>query len=114
MSYLAELDMTVADFREHFDVKEAQPETPHWLLNAIYGRDLLKMKLRKMRPDIVVPEWKHAAHLDPLLEQMVDELGLRGMPEPQSFLARVTYVRTVAMMALAVKKGEALSEWNFA
>jgi hypothetical protein len=32
----------------------------------------------------VVPEWKHAAHLDPLLEEMVDELGLRDMPEPKT------------------------------
>ena len=61
---------------------------------------------------MVVPEWKHAAHLDPLLEDMVDELGLRDMPEPKTFGQRLDYVKTVATMALAVKKNVALPEWR--
>lgn len=112
MSYLAEIDMTVADFREHYAPVEAAAKEPHWLLGSLYGRDLLKIKLRTSRPDVVVPEWKHAAHLDPLLEEMVDELGLRDMPEPKTFGQRLAYVKTVATMALAVKKNMALPEWR--
>ncbi|WP_300707781.1 hypothetical protein [Limnohabitans sp.] len=112
MSYLAEIDMTVADFREHYAPVEAAAKEPHWLLGSLYGRDLLKIKLRISRPEVVVPEWKHAAHLDPLLEDMVDELGLREMPEPKTFVQRLAYVKTVATMALAVKKNMALPEWR--
>lgn len=112
MSYVAEIDMTVAEFREHYTPIDAATREPHWLLGALYGRDLLKIKLRASRPDLAVPEWKHAAHLDPLLEEMVDELGLREMPEPKSLGQRIAYVKTVAKMALAVKKGMPFPEWR--
>ena len=95
-------------------MKEAKPASPHWLLAAIYGRDLLKAKLRQSRPDLVVPEWKHAAHLDTLLELMVDELGLRDMPEPKTMGEKVRYLKTVALMALSVKDGHALTAWETA
>ena len=54
MSYLAEIDMTVADFREHYAPIEAAVKEPHWLLGSVYGRDLLKIKLRISRPEVVV------------------------------------------------------------
>lgn len=110
MSYLAEIDMTVADFREHYAPIEAAVKEPHWLLGSVYGRDLLKIKLRISRPEVVVLEWRHAAHLDPLLEEMVDELGLRDMPEPKTFGQRLAYVKTVATMAFSMKKNMALPE----
>lgn len=112
MSYLAELDMTAAEFREYYTPLEPVCREPHWLLGTLYGRDLLKIKLRAVRPDLDVPEWKHASYLDPLLEEMVDALGLRDVPEPKCFGQRLAYVKTVAWMALAVKKGMPLPEWR--
>ena len=47
----------------------------HWLLHAVYGRDLLKLRLRQLRPDLHVPIWDDALELDPLLDHVIDDLG---------------------------------------
>ena len=56
----------------------------HWLLRAIYGRDLLKAKLRAQRPDLQVNKWAEQRELDDLLEGVVDALKLRDWPEPRT------------------------------
>jgi len=86
----------------------------HWLLDAVYGRDLLKAKLRKVRPDMTVPRMRHAEELDHMLDYMIDVLSLRDWPEPVSVRQRVRYLRTVLRMMIAVDKEQALPDWKLA
>jgi hypothetical protein len=107
MPYVVELDLAASDFRQHYrpepDVQGKPGAEPHWLLSAVYGRDLLKAKLRKVRPDLLVPSWRHAADLDPLLDEMVDLLGLRCWNAPVGVAAKVCYLRLVLAMLVAVE-----------
>ncbi|NCT98702.1 MAG: hypothetical protein GXD23_15150 [Comamonadaceae bacterium] len=100
--------MTTADFRQHYT-----PD-PHWLLGTAFGRDLLKMRLRQVEPDLNVPEWKYAAHLDPKLERMVDDLGLREVAKPRTAWETLKFMKIASSSMLAVSRGEPLPEWTFA
>lgn len=71
----------------------------HWLLDALYGRELLKLKLRQRRPDLRVPRLSDPAELEPLLERMVDELGLRGWHRPVGITAHLRYLKTVIQLS---------------
>lgn len=112
MPYVVELDLAASDFRQHYrpepDAQAKAGSEPHWLLSAIYGRDLLKAKLRKVRPDLVVPSWRYAPELDAMLEEMVDLLGLRGWEAPASVAAKVSYLRSVLAMLVATENGRPL------
>ena len=81
MPHVVNLDLTAADFRQYPAMEFA---TPHWLLGAIYGRPLLKAKLRQMRPDLQVLTMRDAPEQEQLLEVMVDVLDLRDWPEPKT------------------------------
>lgn len=76
----------------------------HWLLDAVYGRGLLMLKLRTQKPEIRVPIWREALELDPLLDQMIDEMGLRHWPRPVGVKARLDYLKTVLRMRVAVPR----------
>lgn len=106
MPHIVELDLSPSDFREFYkpDPAPAVDQAPHWLLGAVYGRELLKARLRKVRPELVVPLWRDAPELDPELEAMVDDLGLRGWPEPVTFAARVSYLRQVLALKVEVER----------
>lgn len=71
----------------------------HWLLDAAYGRELLKLKLRQLRPDLNVPRLSDPPEQEPLLEQMVDEMGLRGWPRPVGIKSRLRYLKTVILLS---------------
>jgi hypothetical protein len=114
MPYLTQLDLTAADFRQHCELEPAIAKEPHWLLSALYGRDLLKMKLRLVSPGMSVPDWKHASYLDPQLERMVDELGLRDAPKPRTLCEKLSYIKTATASMVALSKGEPLPAWNYA
>ena len=85
---------------------------PHWLLGAVYGRELLKAQLRRKRPDLTVPLWRDAPELDAVLEGMVDQLGLRDWVEPTTMQARLRYLRLVLAMKIAVEKGARLPDFR--
>ncbi len=111
MPHIVELDLTPSDFRQFYsadEIKPAEGSPVHWLLSAVYGRDLLKAKLRKVRPDLAVPNWRHAPNLDPMLDEMVDELGLRGWAQPTTFNSRIRYLKIVLTMMVAVENGQPL------
>ncbi len=109
MPHIIELDLTPADmFRQH----PAIEREPHWLLKAVYGRDLLKEQLRRAEPNAQVPVWRDAPELDELLEQAVDQLGLREWARPSTLLDRARYLRLVLRMARAVQKGGELPDWR--
>ncbi|MBX3610758.1 MAG: hypothetical protein KF871_12760 [Hydrogenophaga sp.] len=111
MPHLDERNRTAAHFREHYVVEPAPAKEPHWLLNALYGRDLLKMKLRQVAPRMYVSKWKYASHLDPLLDRMVDELGLREVARPRTLRQKLRYIHTVTHSMLALEKGLPLPVW---
>ncbi len=110
MSHVVELDLTPSDFREFYTPEPVAPEVsePHWLLGAVYGRELLKAQLRKARPDLAVPLWRDAPELDTVLEGMVDQLGLRDWAQPVTMHAKVRYLRLVLAMKVAVEKNAPL------
>lgn len=76
----------------------------HWLLDAVYGRGLLMLKLRRFDPGVVVPTWRDAPELDSLLDQMIDELNLRHWQRPVGIKARFDYLRKVLRMSAAVRR----------
>lgn len=84
----------------------------HWLLRAVYGRDLLKAKLRQVRPDLAVKRWADQRDLDPLLDDMVDALDLRDWPEPVTAAARLRYLPLVLRMMVAVDAGAPVPSWR--
>ncbi|MBC5767521.1 hypothetical protein [Ramlibacter albus] len=109
MPHIVELDLTPAEmFRQH----PATEREPHWLLKAVYGRDLLKEQLRRSEPNLQVPVWRDAPELDAMLEQMVDRLGLREWTRPTTLRERARYLGLVLAMTRAVQKGAALPDWR--
>jgi hypothetical protein len=53
-------------------------------------------KLRQLRPGLGFSLWATRSALDPLLEAMVDELGLRTMPEPSNLQEQICFLRWAA------------------
>lgn len=117
MPYVIELDMAISpaaadatvaghglrpsDFRIHPGAENAEV---HWLLKTVYGRDLLKAQLRKVRPDLSVPRFRHAEELDGALDSMIDLLGLRDWPAPRSVPERVAYMRNLLRLLLQIER----------
>jgi len=83
----------------------------HWLLDAVYGRDLLKQRVRQLRPDLHVPIWDDALELDPLLDHVVDELGLRDWQKPRTLAERCRYLKTVLAMMVSVRTRREMPAW---
>jgi hypothetical protein len=109
MPHLVKLNLTAADFRQH-PATEAWP--PHWLTNSIYGRELLKTKLRLTHPDLRVQAlWDPPEH-EQLLESMVDVLDLRDWPQPTTFWERFAAVRWIVRMTLELREGREPPSWS--
>jgi hypothetical protein len=109
MSHVVELDLAPSAA-----VETGPGAARHWLLGAVSGRDLLKAKLRKARPDMTVPHMRHAEELDHMLDYMIDVMGLRDWPEPATVGAKVRYLRTVLRMMIAIDKEQPLPDWRLA
>lgn len=103
MHDVAILRRRAADFRQHPAMEFGEP---HWLVNAIYGRQLLKTKLRHARPDLKVSRVRHQPEYDALLEAMVDVLDLREWPEPKTVSERLDALCTILRRTLEVSEGE--------
>lgn len=111
MPHVVNLDLTAADFRQHPAMEFA---TPHWLLGAIYGRPLLKAKLRHMRPDLQVLSMRDDPAHEQLLETMVDVLDLREWPEPKTVSERFKAVRLILRMTFDISEGREPPSWRAA
>lgn len=111
MPHVVSLDLRAADFRQHPAMEDA---IPHWLLGAIYGQQLLKTKLRQMRPDLQVLSMRDQPEHEQLLESMVDVLDLRDWPEPQSVSERLKAVRLILRMTLDISEGREPPAWRTA
>lgn len=111
MPHVVNLELTAVDFRQHPPVEECEP---HWLLSAIYGRHLLKTKLRQMRPDLQVLMMCDQPEYEQLLESAVDVLDLREWPEPKPVSDRLKAVRLILRMAFEIGEGREPPSWRAA
>lgn len=111
MPHVVKLDLTAADFRQH---PAMEGERPHWLLGAIYGRPLLKTKLRQMQPDLQVLALRDQPEHEQLLESVVDVLDLRDWPEPKTVSERLKAVRMILRMTLEISEGREPPSWRVA
>jgi hypothetical protein len=108
MTDLQEPTLTAADFRENFTPEPSARTSPHWLLATAFGRDLLKMRLRQVEPQMDVPEWRYAE-----LERMVDDLGLRDISKPSRMWQTLKFMKLASRSMLALRRGEPLPVWTF-
>jgi hypothetical protein len=84
--------------RQHCDVTALNHSinaSPQRLLKSCWGRMLIVEKLRELRPGLRYATWTAPNVIDPLLEAMVDHLGLRMIPEPRSLGDRFRFQRWV-------------------
>ncbi len=84
--------------RQHCDVtalNQSITATPHWLLKSFWGRTLLLETLRESRSGLGYAMRTDPRVIDPLLDAMVDQLGLRTFLEPRSLRDRVLFLRWV-------------------
>jgi hypothetical protein len=113
MTDLKEPTLDAAGFRENFTPEPSARSSPHWLLGTAFGRDLLKMRLRQVEPQMEVPEWRYAEYLDPELERMVDDLGLREISKPSTIRQTLKFMKLASHSMLALRRGEPLPAWTF-
>ena len=108
MAYVVEMDLdTTPRELERLALPDAPAKAhPHWLLVSWYGRDLLKVALRKLHPELAVSQYRHAPDADDHLELVIDELGLRGWKVPKTPFERARYVLTIAKIYPAISRGE--------
>lgn len=83
--------------------RRVQNTRRHWLLDTIYGRELLKEKLRQSRPDLVVPLWRERSELDSLLDRMIDDLDIRGWKKPSTLGERWRYLVQALVLTAEVR-----------
>ena len=102
--------------RQHFDIaalNRSMTRAPHWLLKSVCGRNLLVQKLRQLRPGLAFSFWATSSALDPLLEAMVDELGLRTMPEPSNLKEQICFLRWAVARIIAREPRRSLGRGSF-
>lgn len=109
MSHIVHLPLTAQDFRQHPAI---DTEPRHWLLDSIYGRQLLKAKLRMERPELKVTLQRDLRELDPLLNVMIDMLDLRDWPKPRTLVERFKALRLHLQMQLDIEEGRPLRDWK--
>jgi hypothetical protein len=97
MPGILNLKLTARDFRQH---PAMDNRAPHWLIGTVYGRQLLKAKLRQMRPDLRVSFVNHQPEYEPLLECAVDVLDLRDWAEPNTLSEGLRALCKVLRMTL--------------
>lgn len=93
-----------ADYRQHPAMEFA---SAHWLRAAVYGRHLLKLKLRQLRPDLDVLLVREQPQYEGLLEAMVDVLDLRDWPAPRTLSQRLAATRAILRMAWSIEAAQA-------
>jgi hypothetical protein len=79
----------------------------HWLLDTIFGREVLKHRLVQLAPSVPVPLWSECHEFDGVFDLLIDELGLRGWERPKSMRARIAYFRTILLLSRQLHSGAA-------
>jgi hypothetical protein len=95
-AHMVKLQLIAQDFRQHPAMGTREP---HWLLGTVYGRHLLKTKLRQVRPDLQVLMVRDQPEYEQLLESMVEMLDLRQWAKPRTLSERMHALRMILHMA---------------
>lgn len=109
MTYIVNLPLTTDDFRQH-PALETEPR--HWLLDSVYGRQMLKIKLGLDRPDLKVLKLREQRELDPHLNVLIEMLGLRDWPAPRTMAERVKAFRLQLRMLVELVEGRPIPDWR--
>lgn len=96
---MVKLQLSARDFRQHPAMAACEP---HWLLGTVYGRHLLKAKLRQARPDLQVLMIRDQPEYEQLLESMVEVLGLREWVKPRTISERLNALRMILRTAFRI------------
>jgi hypothetical protein len=70
----------------------------HWLLDTVFGRELLKDRLRQLAPTLHLPKLADGYEYDAVLELLVDDLDLRSWRRPSTLKEQLVYLRNVARL----------------
>lgn len=81
------------------------PSQRPWLLDSLYGRELLMLKLRQLGLDLVVPNCGDPREFDALLCHVIEVLGIGAWRKPHGLAQRLRYLRTVLRMMIDVRAG---------
>jgi hypothetical protein len=73
----------------------------------MYGRQLLKTKLRVERPDLRVSMLVDAPEHEPLLDPVIDAIGAREWRQPITFSERVAAIRLMLITTLEISESAA-------
>ena len=95
-----------ADFRVHGG------GTRHWLLAHPFGQELLITKLQQERPDMTVPRYRHAPEMLPLLDSMIDLLGMRSWTQPTGARGRVRVWYFLLKCQVMLASGRDIPDWR--
>jgi len=72
-------------YRQHYIASPLMLESErHWMLQSGPTRDLLKTILRSRSPQARVPFFREGTEFDFELDLIIDEIGARDWPQPQS------------------------------
>jgi hypothetical protein len=109
--------LTRSDFRQHangtfdgvvfdgYGIVQGSANNFHWMLDSVFGRDVLKGFLAMLRPELKISKWRVQPELNEELNAIVDRLGLRELPEPKSFVERIQYVALMSKLTLQTESG---------
>jgi hypothetical protein len=103
------LRLSAQDFRQHPAIKT---EPRHWLLDAVYGRQMLKTRLRIDRPDLKVSMLFWQRRLDPQLRVLIELLDLSDWPKPRTLKERLKAAWLHLQMAACIQEGQPLPSWR--
>lgn len=102
-----EMDQIITRSETGMDLRQdlsAQESVPHWLLRSVYGRHLLKTKLRQIRPDLQVSMIRDQPEYEQLLDSMIDELNLREWLEPRTVSERLKAIRQILRTTFEIEE----------
>lgn len=109
MSHIVHLPLVAEDFRQHPAI-ETEPR--HWLLDSVYGRQLLKTKLHLEQPGLKVSLMREQRELDPQLAVQIELLGLDEWPRPNTLTERYAAFRTQLGMTVDLLNGRPMRSWR--
>jgi len=88
----------------HQAVLESKPR--HWLLDSIYGRELLMLRMRQLVPSVSLSIWSDGYEYDVILDLLIDDLRLRDWKRPVGLRNRLAYLKTIFRLLLQLRRGE--------
>jgi hypothetical protein len=109
MPHTVHLRLSAEDFRQH---PAMATEPRHWLLDSVYGRRMLKSRLRIDRPDFKVVTLLWQRRLDPQLRVLIELLDLYDWPKPRTLKERLKASWLHLHMTARIREGQPLPSWR--